>query len=105
MASNFLNKIFGSRNARLLKRLNKVVSEITSMEAGVAPLSDEELRAKTDEFRERVANGTTINDLLPEAFAVVREAGKRALNMRHFECATDRRHGAQRWQDCGDAYR
>jgi len=85
MASNFLNKIFGSRNARLLKRLNKAVAEITSMEARVEPLSDEELRAKSDEFRERIANGTTINDLLPEAFAVVREAGKRALNMRHFD--------------------
>ncbi|HHI94682.1 MAG TPA: DEAD/DEAH box helicase, partial [Gammaproteobacteria bacterium] len=85
MASNFLNKIFGSRNARLLKRLNKVVAEITSLEARVEPLSDEELRAKTDEFRERIANGARINDLLPEAFAVVREAGKRALNMRHFD--------------------
>jgi len=85
MASNFLNKIFGSRNARLIKRLDKVVAKITSMEAEVEPLSDEELRAKTDEFRERVANGTSINDLLPEAFAVVREAGKRALNMRHFD--------------------
>jgi len=85
MASNFLNKIFGSRNARLLKRLNKVVAKITSMEAEVEPLSDEELRAKTDEFRERIANGASINDLLPEAFAVVREAGKRALNMRHFD--------------------
>jgi len=85
MASNFLNKIFGSRNARLIKRLNKVAAQITSLEAGVEPLSDEELRAKTDEFRKRIANGTSINDLLPEAFAVVREAGKRALNMRHFD--------------------
>jgi len=85
MASNFLNKIFGSRNARLLKRLNKVVAEITSMEARVEPLSDEELCAKTDEFRERIDNGTSIKKLLPEAFAVVREAGKRALNMRHFD--------------------
>ncbi len=85
MASNFLSKIFGSRNERLLKRLNKVVADITALEANIEPLSDEQLRAKTDEFRERLANGTAVNDLLPEAFAVVREAGKRALNMRHFD--------------------
>jgi len=85
MASNFLSKIFGSRNERLLKRLNKAVTDITALEANIEPLSDEELRAKTDEFRERLANGVAVNDLLPEAFAVVREAGKRALNMRHFD--------------------
>jgi preprotein translocase subunit SecA len=85
MASNFLSKIFGSRNDRLLKRLNKVVAEISALEASVQPLSDEALRAKTDEFRERLANGANINDILPEAFAVVREGGKRAFNMRHFD--------------------
>jgi preprotein translocase subunit SecA len=85
MASNFLSKIFGSRNDRLLKRLNKVVVEIAAFEPAVQDLSDEELRAKTDEFRERIANGASVNDILPEAFAVVREGGKRAFNMRHFD--------------------
>jgi preprotein translocase subunit SecA len=85
MASNLLSKIFGSRNDRLLKRLNKVVAEISALEPSVQPLSDEALRAKTDEFRERLASGASINDILPEAFAVVREGGKRAFNMRHFD--------------------
>lgn len=85
MASNFLSKIFGSRNDRLLKNLNKEAAKIATMESAMQALSDEELRAKTDEFRERLANGSSINDILPEAFAVVREGGKRAFNMRHFD--------------------
>ncbi|MDT8382963.1 MAG: preprotein translocase subunit SecA [Gammaproteobacteria bacterium] len=85
MVSKFLSKIFGSRNERLLKRLNKVVTEISALESTVQDLSDAELRARTDEFRERIASGASIEDLLPEAFAVVREGGKRALNMRHFD--------------------
>jgi preprotein translocase subunit SecA len=85
MVSNFLSKIFGSRNERLLKRMSKVVAEISALESQVEPLSDEELRAKTEEFRQRLSDGATVNDILPEAFAVVREAGKRALNMRHFD--------------------
>ena len=85
MVSNFLSKIFGSRNERLLKRLNKVVVQIGALEEQVQALSDEDLRAKTDEFRGRLQGGTSVDDLLPEAFAVVREAGKRALNMRHFD--------------------
>ncbi|MBL1278055.1 MAG: preprotein translocase subunit SecA, partial [Ectothiorhodospiraceae bacterium] len=85
MASNFLSKIFGSSNDRLLKRLDKVVASISAMEATVEPLSDDELRAKTEEFRERLTKGSTLDALLPEAFAVVREAGKRAFNMRHFD--------------------
>lgn len=85
MASNFLSKIFGSRNDRLIKRLNKVAAEIAVMEPTLQSLSDEELRAKTDVFRERIANGISLDALLPDAFAVVREAGKRAFNMRHFD--------------------
>lgn len=85
MASNFLSKIFGSRNDRLLKSLNKEVAKMSAMEPAMQALTDDELRAKTDEFRERLANGSNINGILPEAFAVVREGGKRAFNMRHFD--------------------
>jgi preprotein translocase subunit SecA len=85
MVSKILSKLFGSRNDRLLKQMNKVVAGITAQEPEIQALSDEELRAKTDEFRGRLNSGSTTNDLLPEAFAVVREAGKRALNMRHFD--------------------
>ncbi|NOX75700.1 MAG: preprotein translocase subunit SecA [Gammaproteobacteria bacterium] len=85
MVSKFLSKIFGSRNDRLLKVMNKVVADISSHEDAITPLTDEELRAKTDEFRARLSEGASVDDLLPEAFAVVREAGKRALNMRHFD--------------------
>jgi preprotein translocase subunit SecA len=85
MVSKFLSKIFGSRNERLLKRLRAVVEQINGMEASFASLSDAELRAKTDEFRRRLADGTSLDELLPEAFAAVREASKRALGMRHFD--------------------
>ncbi|MCF6362236.1 MAG: preprotein translocase subunit SecA, partial [Gammaproteobacteria bacterium] len=85
MVSKLLSKVFGSRNDRLLKQMNKVVAQISALEPEIQKLSDEELRAKTDEFRQRLADGTKVNDLLVEAFAVVREAGKRALDMRHFD--------------------
>ena len=85
MVSNLLSKIFGSRNERLLKRMNKVVAQINALEPDVLGLSDEELRARSDDFRERIRQGASVDDLLPEAFAVVREAGKRALGMRHFD--------------------
>ncbi len=85
MVTKVLSKIFGSRNERLLKRLNKTVVQINSLEEQIAGLSDAELRAKTDEFRQRLEGGETLDDLLPEAFAVVREAGKRVLDMRHFD--------------------
>ncbi len=85
MVSGFLSKIFGSRNERQLKRMRAAVERINAMEDGLAALSDAELRAKTDEFRRRLADGSALDDLLPEAFAVVREAGKRALGMRHFD--------------------
>ncbi len=85
MVTRVLSKIFGSRNERLLKRLNKTVAQINGLEEQIAGLSDAELRAKTDEFRQRLGKGETLDDLLPEAFAVVREAGKRVLDMRHFD--------------------
>lgn len=85
MISGLLKKIFGSRNDRLIKQYSAVVRQINALEAGVSALSDSDLRGKTDEFKARVANGESLDALLPEAFAVVREAGKRALGMRHFD--------------------
>jgi len=85
MISNILTRIFGSRNERLLKQYGHTVKAINALEPAMAALSDEALRAKTDEFKGRVANGEALDAILPEAFAVVREAGKRALQMRHFD--------------------
>ncbi len=85
MAFNFLTKIFGSRNDRLLKQYRKTVERINALETSLEPLSDDELRAKTDAFRQRVAQGESLDDLLPEAFAVVREGSKRVMRMRHFD--------------------
>jgi preprotein translocase subunit SecA len=85
MIPTLLKKIFGSRNERLIKKYSHTVRAINALEPQIGALSDEQLRAKTDEFKQRVAQGTTLDELLPEAFAVVREAGKRALNMRHFD--------------------
>src|SRR5690349_4170163 len=80
-----LAKVFGTANERELKRLAPFVAQINELEPGIQSLSEEQLRAKTAEFRQRYANGETLDDLLPEAFAVVREAGRRTLNMRHFD--------------------
>jgi len=85
MISNILKSIFGSRNDRLLKEYRQTVVAINALEAEVAKLSDDELRAKTGLFKQRVAQGEALDALLPEAFAVVREAGKRVLQMRHFD--------------------
>ena len=85
MATNFLTKIFGSRNDRLLKQYRKTVARINALEPEFEKLSDEALRGKTQEFKDRLAQGQTLDDLLPEAFAVVREASKRVLKMRHFD--------------------
>ena len=85
MIPNILTKIFGSRNERLLKQYAQVVEEINALEPALAALSDDDLRAKTPVLKERVANGETLDAVLPEAFAVVREAGKRTLQMRHFD--------------------
>lgn len=85
MVSKFFSKIFGSRNDRVLKGMRKVVDKISNFEADIEQLDDAALQAKTIEFRQRLADGQNLDDLLPEAFAVVREAGKRVLEMRHFD--------------------
>ncbi len=85
MAINILTKIFGSRNDRLLKQYRNTVSRINAMEAGLEALSDEALKAKTQEFRDRISNGESLDSLLPEAFSVVREGSKRVMKMRHFD--------------------
>jgi len=85
MIGTIAKKIFGSANDRELKRLLPKVEEINALEASISQLSDEGLRNKTIEFKEKLARGATLNDILAEAFAVTREAGKRALNMRHFD--------------------
>src|SRR3569833_288570 len=79
MIAKLLSKVFGSRNERLVKRMHGTVQEINALEPAIAKLSDAELRAKTDEFRKRVTDGATVDSLLPEAFAVAREAGKRGM--------------------------
>ena len=85
MLGNLVKKFVGSRNDRLVKQYANTVSGATALADSLAALSDEQLRAKTDEFKARVADGTTLDDLLPEAFAVVREAGVRSLGMRHYD--------------------
>jgi len=85
MISNLFTKIFGSRNDRTIKNLRKTVALINALETQLEALSDEDLRAKTAEFRERYDNGQSLDDILPEAFAVVREASKRVNGMRHFD--------------------
>ncbi len=83
--ASFLTKIFGSRNDRLIKQYRRKVEEINKLEPSIKALSDEELKAKTVEFRKRLADGESLDQLLPEAFAVVREASWRVLGMRHFD--------------------
>src|ERR1700674_496535 len=85
MIQTFLAKVIGTQNERDLKRLRPLVDEVNVLEPALRQLSDERLRAKTPELRERLAKGETFDDLLPEAFAVVREAGRRVLTMRHFD--------------------
>lgn len=85
MAINILTKIFGSRNDRLLKQYKAVVTKINALEPQFEGLSDEALKAKTQEFKDRVAKGESLDAILPEAFAVVREGSKRIMKMRHFD--------------------
>ncbi len=85
MISRILAKIFGTQNERELKRLQPLIQYINEFEPAIRALSDDELKHKTAEFRERLARGQTLDDLLPEAFAVAREAGMRTLGMRHFD--------------------
>ena len=85
MIGSLARKIFGSANDRYIKRQYKTVEKINALEAEISPLSDEQLKAKTDEFRARIKQGETLDELLPEAFAVVREAAKRTLGQRHYD--------------------
>ena len=85
MLSTLFRKFFGSRNDRLVKQYGQKVLEINALETSMQALSDDALRTKTDEFKQRFIAGETLDQLLPEAFAVVREGGVRALGMRHFD--------------------
>ena len=85
MVGKLFKKIFGSRNDRLVKTMRKTVAQINALEPELQALTDEQLKAKTDEFRQRLEQGEDLNALLPEAFAVVREAGQRVLGMRHYD--------------------
>ena len=85
MISNVLTKVFGSRNQRLLKQMNKTVAQINALESDFEQLDDEALLAKTEEFKQRIADGQSPESILPEAFAAVREASKRTLGLRHFD--------------------
>jgi len=85
MLNAILTRIVGSKNERMLKKMQPLVEQINALESGIQSLGDEQLRAKRDEFRARLEQGAALDDLLPEAFAVVREAGRRTLGMRHFD--------------------
>ncbi len=85
MVTSLLRKVFGSRNDRILKRLSKIVNKINALEPELEKFSDSELRARTDQFRQRFQDGETLDQLLPEAFAVAREGSRRVLDMRHFD--------------------
>ena len=79
------SKIFGTYSEKEVKRVMPIVNKINSLEEEISKFSDEELKGKTQEFKKRISEGETLDDLLPEAFAVVREASKRVLGMRHFD--------------------
>jgi preprotein translocase subunit SecA len=85
MLNTLLAKVIGTQNERELKKVRPLVGRINELESGITPLSDADLKARTAQFRERVGRGESLDDLLPEAFATVREAGRRVLNMRHFD--------------------
>jgi preprotein translocase subunit SecA len=85
MINTFLAKTIGSQDERYLKRVKPTVAQINSLEDEVSSLSDTQIRAKTAEFKQRLERGETLDDLLPEAFAAVREASKRTTGMRHYD--------------------
>ena len=82
---DFLNRVFGDDSSRFLKQAKPVVAKINALEESTAALSDADFPAKTEEFKKRIADGATLEDIIPEAFALVREAAKRTLNQRHFD--------------------
>src|SRR4249920_2537810 len=85
MVTNLLNQIFGSKNDREIKTIRPIVEQINGLESGLTPLSDQALADKTQEFKKRLGSGETLDDILPEAYAVCREMSRRKLNMRHFD--------------------
>src|SRR5678815_225264 len=85
MLEGLLRKFVGSRNEREIKKIQPVVEAVNALEPKISSLSDTELQARTPEFKQRLQNGASLDEILPEAFAVAREAGKRILNMRHFD--------------------
>lgn len=85
MVTQLLNLIFGSKNDREIKALRPIVEQINRLESNLTPLSDQALADKTQEFKQRLAAGERLDDILPEAFAVCREMSRRKLNMRHFD--------------------
>ncbi len=85
MLKALTKSLFGSSNDRYVKSMDKIVNQINALEEQLQALSDEELQAQTDKFREQLENGKTLDDILPEAFATVREASVRVLGMRHFD--------------------
>src|SRR4051794_26224066 len=85
MIDTLLAKVVGTQNERELKRLRPIVTQVNALAADIEALSDEQLRVKTAEFKQRVSNGETLDELMADAFAVVREAGRRVLSMRHFD--------------------
>ena len=85
MLGKIARKIFGSANDRFIKKQYKIVNKINALEEDFVKLTDDELKAKTDEFRSRLKNGETLDDILPEAFATVREAAKRVMGQRHYD--------------------
>src|SRR3989344_3897642 len=82
---SIFKKLFGHSNQKYIKNLKPIVQKINSFELETQKLSDEQLKEKTKEFKDRLQKGETLDDILPEAFALVREAGKRTLNQRHFD--------------------
>lgn len=85
MIGDLLKKIFGTKNDREIKRIRKIVDVINQLEPDFEKLTDEQLKAKTAYFKERLAKGETLDDILPEAFATVRETSKRVLGLRHYD--------------------
>ena len=105
MFGSIARKLFGSANDRLVKTYRDRVAKINALESHYQALTDEALAAKTIEFRLRLQNGTTLDALLPDAFAAVRETARRVLGMRHFDVQNGRRHGAARRQHFRDENR
>ena len=85
MITAVVKKVFGSKNDRELKRMRKVVAKVNALEEGLTTLDDASLAAKTSEFKQRLSSGETLDQILPEAFAVCREASRRVMGMRHFD--------------------